>query len=268
VIDTVRTTCLLLAAAAAAACNGSGSGSGAAPAAAAATRTVASPGGIWHALGGAEDSLSLMVAESGDLKLYGAGPAFGSGAVVVTDADRLAGSFDVRALAAGPAAADAAAIEHCEFEGTVVERVAMHIELECTGSDGATRSESRTLLYDERYARGSSLDEIAGNYTLPFDRHANALSINNDGVMFGVYDNGPRCMVNGAVAPVDRRFNLYRFEWMLAGCGAAHARFEGAVLTGLGFLNPPGRPRGTLLLLLTGTVDARFEFMSLIYEPA
>lgn len=266
-IGAIRTICVLLGGAAVAACNGSGADPAPTAAAAAPAEANASPGGIWYALGGADDSLSLMVAESGELKVYGAGPAFGSGAVVVTDGDRLAGSFDARGLGGESSSPEVAETERCEFEGSILERVAMHIDLECSGG-GGSRSESRTLLFDARYERGSSLDAIAGNYTLPFARLTNTLAIGNDGVVFGMYDNGPSCTVNGTVRPVDRRFNLYRFEWLLAGCGVEHARFEGVRLSGLGFLSPPGRPHGTLLLLLTGTVGERFEFMSVIYEPA
>lgn len=265
----IRTIWLLLAAAAATACNGSGA-SGASQAAAAARAGAAanaSPGGIWHGLDGGDGSLSLMIAETGELKAFSEGPAFGSGAVVVTDGDRVAGSFDTRSVGAQPGQG-AGPPGHCALEGEIIERVAMRVEVTCSLGDGAARHESRTLLFDSRYMSGSSPDAIAGNYTLPFDRLANSLTIADDGAVFGVYDNGARCTINGTARPVDGRFNLYRFAWQLANCAAPHERLEGAEFVGLGFRNPPGSAPGTLLLLLTGTVERRFEFLSLVYEPA
>lgn len=269
-----RAICLALAAATAAACNGDGSAdvSGAETPGQAAARGVsrpkASPGGIWHALDGTAGSLTLMIAESGELKLYGAGPAFGSGAVVVAGDGRLAGSFDVRGIASQAAGMDSALLERCELEGSIVERVSIDIELTCAGAGGEARAEHRTLLFDAHYMSGASLDEIAGNYTLPFDRDANSLSISDDGVVFGVYDNGPSCTIGGEIGPVEHAYNLYRTDWTLSNCAAPHERFEGATFTGLGFSGAPGRAPDTLLLLLTGTVEGRFEFLSLIYEPA
>lgn len=255
---------LLLAAAATAACNGGDAG---APGGAGAALESASPGGIWHALGDADDSLTLLVAESGELKLYGAGPSFGSGAVVVTDGDRVAGSFDARGLASDGAADASVPPEHCELDGTVVERIALRLDIECTGADGATRSERRTLLLDPRYLGASSPEAVAGNYTLSFDPQANTLSINDDGVLFGIYDNGMSCTVNGEIDPAGGGFNLYRVEWTLSNCDAGHARYDGAVFSGLGFLRGRGRGPGTLALMLTGTVEGRLEVLSLIYEP-
>ncbi len=87
-------------------------------------------------------------------------------------------------------------------------------------------------------------------------------------MLFGIYVNGAECTVNGQVEAVEQRFNLYSVEWTFSSCDAAHARFEDASFSGLGFSGPPGRAPGTLMFLLTATVDERFEFLSLIYEPA
>jgi hypothetical protein len=225
-----------------------------------------SPGGIWHGASTANETITLFVAETGTLRaLVTKGvppnvspPLFGSGAVLVTG-DQLAGAYD----SGQPFSTFS---EHCDFTGTLVERVSMNVMLDCTDSSGAKRSPAVTLGYDTDYGRASSLATIAGNYTFSL-RPTNVLNVDGNGVIFGTYDNGPNCTVNGTAEIVDSRYNLYAVKWLMSLCQAPFTKFEGATMSGFGVMNPRGTPAGSLLLLLTGVVAGHVEAASLMYQP-
>jgi hypothetical protein len=215
----------------------------------------------------------MFVAESGDLRAFvGTGPpgapttnppAFASGAVLVTGT-QLTGEYDLKRF--GSITAPAAPNESCDLTGTVNERISLSLNVECTDPAGATRSATVTLGYDPDYERDSSLALIAGNYTLTFRPLTNVLSINSDGILFGTYDNGPNCTVNGSVSLIDPAYSFYRFAWQLSACRPPFVHFEGAALTGLGFREPRGTPPGSFLVLLSGVVDGRLEVASVVYQ--
>ena len=225
-----------------------------------------SPGGIWHVIGGPGESVTMLIAETGELDVIDVGPAFGAGAVIVNDGDQLVGSYDTRSVQTSPTPTTSGLDPSCDIEGTLVERVAIKAMLRCVDSDGGETTRTVGMAYDALYEPGSTLAEIAGNYTLSFRSQTNVLNINSDGVIFGMLDNGASCTVNGKVEIIDPRFNLYRFELLLSSC---HVRpsLEGQTFRGLAFRNAPGLADGAFLLLATGTVDGRLEFFSLGYEP-
>jgi hypothetical protein len=214
----------------------------------------------------------MMIAEDGDVRVTApptatSGPAFGYGAVTVTD-NRVAGSYETRALPASGSPASAAALElDCTLEGTVNTRVTMQLTIVCT--DAAANATSSTLgfIYDSRYDGDSSLAAIAGNYTLSVNPAGNSLNINGDGTLFGMYQNGPRCTIGGRVSIVAADFNLYRFEVTFSACSVLR-QYEGATMTGFGTRDIPGQAAGSFLLLLTAVIDGRLEFISVIYQPA
>jgi hypothetical protein len=225
-----------------------------------------SPGGIWHGVSTNNETLNLFVDEAGNfrsLETKGvpptAPPLFGSGAVVVNAGGQLDGAYD----SGRPFATIA---EHCEFTGVLIERVSMSIKVDCTDDAGATRSSSLILGYDRDYEGGSSLAMIAGNYAFSA-RPSNFLNIDGNGIVFGVYDNGPNCTVNGTVEVIDTRYNFYRFEWRLSLCKAPLLKFEGATMTGFGVRNVRSAPPGSVLALVTGVVGGHLEGVSLLYQP-
>lgn len=239
-----------------------------APASAPAPRT-SSPGGIWHTTVTGDESITLFVAETGEMTVMQSGPAVGAGAVMVYDGDRITGTYSLRRTATD---ADAdGGDESCTLEGTIVERVALRLTLTCGDSanpDAAARRVS--LVYDAAYESDASLADVAGNYTLAFDEQSNILTISADGAAFGMYDNGPvACTVNGTVEIIDPEFSLLRIELTFANClGSAAGRYEGETMTGLGWRGPPGSAAGSILVMLTELIDTRFEYVSVLYEPA
>ncbi|HSC14317.1 MAG TPA: hypothetical protein VLI71_04330 [Gammaproteobacteria bacterium] len=235
--------------------------------------TQQSAGGMWVAGMGAGPATTLMIAEPGDLKISVAptatsGPAFGYGAVTVVG-NRVEGSLETRAIPSGPIGSAGAEL-HCTVSGTVSTRVSLQLTTLCTDRAGATTTTPISFLYDPRYETDSSLADIGGNYNFsansPLNTAANSLNINGDGTLFGMYDNGPRCTLNGTVSIIHADFNLYRFEVRFSSCTRL-VQYEGVTMTGLATRNLPGQKPGAFLLLMTAVVNGRLEFASVLYEP-
>jgi hypothetical protein len=229
-----------------------------------------SAGGFWFALTGGATAMTLMIAETGEMRVTmppstsSSGPAFGSGAVLVTT-NQVAGSFETRAVQPSPTSPVGAELD-CTIDGTVTTRVAMQTTVVCTDTSGSSTTTDLNFYYDSRYDSDSSLTLIAGNYTLPLNASGNSLNINGDGTLFGMYQNGPRCTLNGRVTIVDTSFNLYRFEVLFSGCTVL-THLEGVTMTGFATRDLPGQKAGAFHLLLTAVVAGRLEFASVVYEP-
>ena len=255
-------------------CAGCGGGGGSPASTPAPTNTPVvtqqSAGGLWFAVTGGSASTTLMIAETGDLKVIMAptatsGPAFGHGAVTVAG-NRVEGNLETRAIPASPTGPAGAEL-HCTVSGTVSTRVSLQLTAVCIDGAGATTTTPFGFMYDARYDTDSSLADIAGNYNLTVKTATNSLNINGDGTLFGVYDNGPRCTLNGTVSIIHPDFNLYRFEVLFSSCTFLAPQYEGATMTGLATRNLPGQKAGAFMLLLTAVINGRIEFASLLYEP-
>ena len=262
-------------------CAGCGGGGGGGPPAPVAANppvvTQQSAGGMWFAptvLGGSGPATSLMIAESGDLRISipptaTSGPAFGYGAVAVIG-NRVEGSLETRSVGVSPTPSAGAEL-HCTVSGTVNTRVSLQLTTVCTDGAGATTTTSFGFFYDSRYDTDSSLAAIAGNYNFPMNgplnTATNSLNINGDGTLFGMYDNGPRCTLNGTVSIIHPDFNMYRFEVLFSSCTRFASQYEGARMTGLATRNLPGQKDGAFLLFLTAVINGRLEFASVLYEP-
>jgi hypothetical protein len=255
-------------------CSGGGGGTGAGtspnPPNSPPTALQQSAGGFWFALTGGSTAMTLMIAETGEMRVTAPpsassnGPAFGYGAVLVTT-NRVAGSFETRAVQSSPTSPAGAELD-CTLDGTVSTRVSMQATVVCTDTAGSSTTTDLTFRYDSRYETDSSLALIAGNYTMPQNATGNSLNINGDGTLFGVYRNGPRCTLNGRVSIVDARFNLYRFEVLFSSCTVL-THFEGVTMTGFATRDLPGQKAGAFHLLLTAVVAGQLEFASVVYEP-
>ena len=256
-----------------AACGGGGGGASQTPPSSAPPGSTSTPpaqtqsiGGIWHLFTTVPAGAATMfIAEDGNMRIMDTGLAFGAGAAIVNGVDELSGSYQARGIQPTPASPPAQT-RSCTFEGKVVERVSMQLAIHCTDTAGAATDQNATFLYDASYASPSSLEAISGNYTLPFAAQTNSLTIAKDGSIFGVYHNGQQCTVNGRVAIIDARFNLYRFELLFSSC-QVFQQYEGQTLTGLAARSLPGTTANSLLVLITGVINGRMEFVSVSYEP-
>jgi hypothetical protein len=274
----MRVIFLLAGATLAASCSGGGGDEAAPtpPAASAPPAPVAqSPGGIWLGLPAPNESITLYIAETGELLIQAASLGttpptlrFGTGAVIVNSPNDLAGTFQLRPVIPSPPF-PAVLDQTCAMDGSVTERSLVQAVLSCTDSAGITVDQSVNFIYNPAYDLDSALTEIAGNYTFPPRAQTNTLNINASGVVFGMLDNGPRCTVNGQVQIIDARFNLYRFELLLSLCQAPFGTlYEGATLRGFGARNLPGMPSGAFLLLVSGNIaGATVQVFSMLYQP-
>jgi hypothetical protein len=213
---------------------------------------------------------SLMVAETGELRVITpptgtSGPSFGFGAVTVVG-NRVEGSLKTRAVQPTPGAPPGPELD-CTASGTVSTRTSLQVTTVCTDTAGVTTTTPLTFQYDSGYDADSSLAQIGGNYTLGVNAATNTLNINGDGTLFGMYHNGPRCVLNGTVSIIHADFNLYRFEVRFSSCTILASQYEGVTMTGFAMRNVPGQKAGAFLLVMTAVVNGRLEFASVLYEP-
>ena len=90
--------------------------------------TQQSAGGMWFAVTGGSSGVTLMIAETGEVRVTMAptgtsGPSFGYGAVTVIG-NRVEGSLETRAIPASPTAPGGVELD-CTVSGTVSTRVSM-----------------------------------------------------------------------------------------------------------------------------------------------
>jgi len=245
-------------------CGGGGGGSGSGGAAAPAPGPQ-SAGGVWVATTPPISTLTLLIAETGEMRVTAAGPSFGAGAVIVTNNNQVSGGYQTRSIQTSPTMPAGSDLD-CTVQGTVATRASMQLTVRCTDTTGAASEQSLSFFYDAAYDTNSSLAGIAGNYTLEFRPATNTLNINTDGALFGMFDNGPQCLLNGRVEIINADFDLYRLTVVFSNCTRL-PQYEGVTMTGFARRAMPVPIRG-FYALLTGVVDGRLQFFSVIYAPA
>ena len=158
---------------------------------------------------------------------------------------------------------------NCSISGTVAEGESLAITVMCSDSFGVVIDDMFSLTYDaDSYERESSLEALAGNYTLNFMPATNSLNITADGTIFGMYDNGAQCTVNGTATLGDASFSLIDVTWTFSACTGLLDFFEGVEMTGIATELPVDAARpGSYYFLLTGlTVDGLYA-VSVVYDP-
>ena len=197
----------------------------------------------------------------------------GAGMVGVNDGNRLIGNFVAQASweLETNVFVDPETLS-CELDGSVRERRSMFLRIVCSSGDRAVWNELVEFVYaGHSYEyQPSSLEAIAGNYTLPAGLQTNTLNINSDGVVFGIFHLGLRCTINGQVSLIDTRYNLYWMEWRFSSCSPPLPKFEGALYSGLAGLTLPGAVAGRdggIFVLVSGMTDDGFNYLSLLYAP-
>lgn len=234
---------------------------------------IQSPGGIWFSLGGGPAELvSLYISETGELRAVlspdgGGIPSFGSGTVSVTSDNVVNGSFELEGpVVLGPLLPSEDL--GCAISGTVVQRKTMSVAVTCSDSAGVVYDERPAMVYDVSYGRASSIEAIAGDYVLDFLPASSTLSILSDGTLFGFYDNGAQCAVNGSVNIIDAAYTLLDVSWTMSNCAGPFDFFEGLEMSGFAMrsLAPIGVP-GSYYFLLTGQIADGMFAISVLYEP-
>lgn len=121
------------------------------------------------------------------------------------------------------------------------------------------------------YEVDSSLADIAGNYTLSISASpaTNSLNIAADGTIFGMWDSGQQCAVNGLFSVIDPDYNFLGVEWRFSNCSGPFLYFEEAELTGLAIQRTSSSwPAGTYSFILTGESDQGFAVVVVTYVQA
>jgi len=253
-------------------CGGGGSSAPASQALPPAPTTVQSPGGNWFVLDSNSNPVQFYISETGkvrsifDVEAVTDGPTFGSGSVDITGTDEVYGVLQARGIqpAGGPAPIDLS----CTLSGTVRERSLLVLSIVCSDSNSIVYDEGFSLRPQPGYGAGSSLIDIAGNYTWPSRPSTNMLNITADGTLFGMYHNGANCTVNGVVSIMDSDFSFLDVEWTMANCTDPIGIYEGAAVSGFAMESPsPNDPPGSYYFLLTGVNDSGFFAISVNFEP-
>lgn len=234
---------------------------------------IQSPGGIWFGRDSANESVVLYISETGMLRatLFPQGsfiPSFGGGTVSVTSNDIVTGSFEVEG-APVPFTGQPNENLGCAISGNVQERQFLTVDVTCSDSAGVVYEEVLQLLYDPNvYERDSSLDELAGDYTIEFQPDTNSLSIAVDGSLFGMIDNRAQCSVEGTATAIDADYTFIEVTWTMSGCTNQIGNYEGTQMSGFALENPAptGRP-GSYYFLLTGQSPDGLYAISVLYEP-
>ena len=254
-------------------CGGGGSGDGGGILIQAPPVVVQSPGGHWFVLDNNSQPVQLYISETGNVRsifhveAVTDGPTFGVGSVDVMGTDSLNGALQARGIqpsAGAPTPVDLG----CNLSGTVRERLSLTVNIVCSDSDGIVYDKDFTMTQQPGYDGGSSLSAIAGNYTLAFRPASNMLNITADGTLFGMYDNGAKCTLNGVVAIVDVDYSFLDVEWTMASCTDSFGIYEGAEMSGFAMQSPnPNDPPESYYFLLTGMNANGLYTISITFEP-
>jgi hypothetical protein len=206
-----------------------------------------------------------LVAETGDLFFSGGGPINGGVYYVgqfTVDGSTINANIDAIAMQ-NSHYPDSATWGTGTLGGQIVERtsidggVAINTD-PAPPAEGHAYSESLSLTFSDQYNRPSSLTTIAGNY----GPSSLALTISSDGALFA-QDSGTGCVINGTVATIDPRFNMYAVTLSTMNCLTEFGVPDGAQLQGLATLNNLQVPE-YVLIGAADTVSATKSALTII----
>jgi hypothetical protein len=112
------------------------------------------------------------------------------------------------------------------------------------------------VTFSGQYNRASSLDTIAGNY----GPSSLALTISSNGAL--IAQDAGRCVINGTVATIDTRFNMYAVTLSTMNCATEFGVPDGAQLKGLATLNNSQDPE-YVVIAVSDTVSATKSAMTI-----
>jgi len=235
--------------------------------------TLQSPGGHWFVLDADSNSAHFYISETGKLRVVfyvptvSDGPSFGGGAVTITGTDVVGGSMQVHGIVPSPGSLFPV-ILNCDISGLVVEHQVLDVQVDCSDGSTVVFSRSYRMTPQPGYDEGSSLDSIAGNYTIAARSATNILNITADGTIFGMYHNGANCTVNGLVSEIDTNYRFLDVEWTMSLCTDLLSLSEGAEMSGFAIrtTNPNISPNSYYFILTGQNGDAPLN-ISITFEP-
>lgn len=230
---------------------------------------IPSPGGQWSTVHQGSQ-VNFYIAETGTVRAVietapGTIPIVGAGTVGATETGSVSGSLQ---------ASDDQPVGNelgCALSGALEERMSLELDITCSDDAGIVYDETLSMTPQPGYEVDSSLADVAGNYTLSISASpaTNSLNIAANGTIFGMWDSGQQCAVNGLVSVIDPDYNLLGIEWRFSNCSGPFLYFEEAELTGLAIQRTSSSwPAGTYSFILTGESDQGFTFVVVTYVPA
>jgi len=235
--------------------------------------TAQSPGGHWFVQDANSNSVHLYISEAGEVRsvfhvaAVTDGSTFGTGSISIVGTDSINGVLQARGIQPSIGAPTPVDLS-CSLAGTIRERKTLTIQIICSDSGGIVFDEPFAMTPQPDYDAGSSLNSIAGNYTLAFRPATNMLNITADGTLFGMYHNGANCTVNGVVSIIDADYSFLGVEWTMSSCIDPIGIYEGAVMTGFAMQSPsPIGPQGSYYFLLSGQNTQGLFAVSVTFEP-
>jgi len=94
--------------------------------------------------------------------------------------------------------------------------------------------------FSKMYYNGSSLADIAGNYTSAADK--SVVNINSNGTVFS-QSPSTGCVVNGLVKIISATYNAYDISYSFSSCTGQFAFLNGTTAVGLGMMDRTTEPR-------------------------
>ena len=231
-----------------------------------------SPGSHWFVKDPESNPFHLYISETGKLRtsfhMSGSPNAtsFGAGSVSVSNGDQVNGTMQALGVDSSTGRAIITDLS-CTLTGTVSERSTLATTVSCSDSSQVVYNEFLTFTPQPNYAIGSSLVDIAGNYTLPIRPASNTLNITANGQLFGMLDNGAQCTLNGTVSIIDDRYRFFDVAWTMSNCTDPFGIYEGAEMSGFAMPSAdPNDPPGNYYFLLTRSNSSSFYALSVTYE--
>ncbi|MGI9204733.1 MAG: hypothetical protein ACR2Q3_12030 [Woeseiaceae bacterium] len=233
--------------------------------------TPVSPGGEWFGFDSSMNPVTLFISETGEVRSIFSvpevteGQTYGAGSVEVSSSNEIGGVLQARGIQPSPGAPFPADLG-CNISGSVEERLSLTVNIVCSDSGAIVYDDTFTIAAQDRYKSDSSLNAIAGTYTL-FSRPAtNMLNITADGTLFGMYHNGANCTVNGTVSTIDVEYSLYWVNWLMTSCTDSFGFFEDTEMSGFAMpLEILNDPQDSYYFLLSGQSARSFFTISTIY---
>jgi hypothetical protein len=114
--------------------------------------------------------------------------------------------------------------------GTVAQQSTLTVTSQLTTVNGTQLpANTATFSFVPLYLQGSSLAQIAGNYTAPSGA---TMTIGANGSVFE-QDPSSGCVINGSVSLVDAAYDAYRFTITYASCMGSASLANGTTFSGL-----------------------------------
>jgi hypothetical protein len=123
-------------------------------------------------------------------------------------------------------------------QGTIKQGTSIAARLSVTPKTGSAQTGDLALAFDALYKKPSALDKVAGNFKNAAT--GATINVNASGVVFS-QDATTGCVINGAVAVIDSRFNAYGVKLAFTGCKGSLANLNTSTAFGLMTLDDSGK---------------------------